>query len=296
MRGIILAGGSGSRLYPVTMGTSKQLVPVYDKPMIYYPLSVLLLAGIRDILVITTPDEASAFERLLGDGSQFGISLSYAVQPRPDGLAQAFVIGADFLGRERAALVLGDNLLYGPGLGFALRGFSDVDGGQIFAYRVSDPSSYGVVEFDAAGRAVSLQEKPKHPRSYFAVPGLYFYDNDVVEIARGLRPSSRGELEITDVNRAYLEQGRLRVTKLPRGTAWLDTGTPDSLMAAGEFVRAVELRQGLKIGCPEEVAWRAGLISDEDLVARAKALGSSSYATYLLGLLEDIERHRATHA
>jgi len=296
MRGIILAGGSGSRLYPVTMGTSKQLVPVYDKPMIYYPLSVLLLAGLRDILVITTPGEAAAFERLLGDGSQFGISLTYAVQPRPEGLAQAFVIGADFLGTERAALVLGDNLLYGPGLGFALRGFTAVDGGQIFAYRVSDPSAYGVVEFDASGRAVSLQEKPKRPRSNFAVPGLYFYDNDVVEIARGLRPSARGEFEITDVNRAYLEQGRLHVTKLPRGTAWLDTGTPDSLMAAGEFVRAVELRQGLKIGCPEEVAWRAGLIGDEDLVSRAKALGRSSYADYLLGLLEDIQRHGTVEA
>jgi glucose-1-phosphate thymidylyltransferase len=296
MRGIILAGGSGSRLYPVTMGTSKQLVPVYDKPMIYYPLSVLLLAGIRDVLVITTPDDASAFERLLGDGSQFGISLTYAVQPRPEGLAQAFVIGADFLGGERAALVLGDNLLYGPGLGFALRGFTEVDGAQIFAYHVSDPTAYGVVEFDEDGRAVSLQEKPKRPRSNFAVPGLYFYDNGVVDIARGLTPSARGELEITDVNQAYLDQGRLRVTKLPRGTAWLDTGTPDTLMAAGEFVRTVELRQGLKIGCPEEVAWRAGLIGDEDLVARAKELGSSSYATYLLGLLDDIGRHGVVEA
>jgi glucose-1-phosphate thymidylyltransferase len=296
MRGIILAGGSGSRLYPVTMGTSKQLVPVYDKPMIYYPLSVLLLAGIRDVLVITTPDDASAFERLLGDGSQFGISLTYAVQPRPEGLAQAFVIGADFLGGERAALVLGDNLLYGPGLGFALRGFTEVDGAQIFAYHVSDPTAYGVVEFDEDGRAVSLQEKPKRPRSNFAVPGLYFYDNGVVDIARGLTPSARGELEITDVNQAYLDQGRLRVTKLPRGTAWLDTGTPDTLMAAGEFVRTVELRQGLKIGCPEEVAWRAGLIGDEDLVARAKELGSSSYATYLLGLLDDIGRDGVVEA
>jgi glucose-1-phosphate thymidylyltransferase len=296
MRGIILAGGSGSRLYPVTMGTSKQLVPVYDKPMIYYPLSVLLLAGIRDVLVITTPDDASAFERLLGDGSQFGISLTYAVQPRPEGLAQAFVIGADFLGGERAALVLGDNLLYGPGLGFALRGFTEVDGAQIFAYHVSDPTAYGVVEFDEDGRAVSLQEKPRRPRSNFAVPGLYFYDNGVVDIARGLKPSARGELEITDVNQSYLDQGRLRVTKLPRGTAWLDTGTPDTLMAAGEFVRTVELRQGLKIGCPEEVAWRAGLIGDDDLVARAKELGSSSYATYLLGLLDDIGRDGVVEA
>jgi glucose-1-phosphate thymidylyltransferase len=296
MRGILLAGGSGSRLYPVTLGTSKQLVPVYDKPMIYYPLSVLLLAGIREILVITTPDDAAAFERLLGDGSQFGVSLTYAVQPRPEGLAQAFVIGADFLGGERAALVLGDNLIYGPGLGFALRGFTEVEGAQIFAYRVSDPSAYGVVEFDREGRGVSLHEKPKRPRSNFAVPGLYFYDNEVVEIARDLKPSARGELEITDVNQAYLERDRLHVRKLPRGTAWLDTGTPDSLMAAGEFVRAVELRQGLKIGCPEEVAWRAGLIGDEDLVARAKELGSSSYGAYLLGLLEDIERHGVVEA
>jgi glucose-1-phosphate thymidylyltransferase len=287
VRGIILAGGSGSRLSPVTMGTSKQLVPVYDKPMIYYPLSVLLLAGIREILVITTPDEAAAFQRLLGDGSQFGVSLRYAVQPRPEGLAQAFVIGGDFLDGERAALVLGDNLIYGPGLGFALRGFTDVDGGQIFAYRVSDPQAYGVVEFDEDGRAVSLEEKPRHPRSHFAVPGLYFYDSDVVDIARELEPSERGELEITDVNRAYLAQGRLNVQRLPRGTAWLDTGTPDSLMAAGEFVRAVELRQGLKIGCPEEVAWRAGLVSDEDLVARADELGHSAYAQYLLGLLDE---------
>ncbi len=209
------------------------------------------------------------------------------MQPRPEGLAQAFVIGADFLGGDRAALVLGDNLIYGPGLGFALRGFSEIDGGQIFAYRVSDATAYGVVEFDAEGRAISLEEKPKRPRSNFAVPGLYFYDSDVVDIARNLKPSTRGELEITDVNRTYLEQGRLHVQKLPRGTAWLDTGTPDSLMAAGEFVRAVELRQGLKIGCPEEVAWRAGLITDEDLVARAKQLGSSAYGAYLLGLLED---------
>jgi glucose-1-phosphate thymidylyltransferase len=287
MRGIILAGGSGSRLQPVTLGISKQLVPVYDKPMIYYPLSVLILAGIRDVLVITTPDEAGSFERLLGDGAQFGISISYAVQPRPEGLAQAFVIGAGFLGAETAALVLGDNLLYGPGLGFALRGFSQVEGAAIFAYRVSDPGAYGVVEFDRTGWVLSLEEKPSRPRSNFAVPGLYFYDNDVIGIASELRPSARGELEITDVNRAYLAQGRLQVEKLPRGTAWLDTGTPDSLMAASEFVRAVELRQGLKIGCPEEVAWRAGLLTDDELATRAKALETSGYGDYLNTLLDE---------
>jgi glucose-1-phosphate thymidylyltransferase len=287
VRGIILAGGSGSRLYPVTLATSKQLVPVYDKPMIYYPLSVLMLAGIRDILVITTPGDAPSFQRLLGDGSQFGISITHAVQPAPEGLAQAFIIGADFLGGDKAALVLGDNLIYGPRVGLALRAYTDVEGGQIFAYRVSEPTAYGVVEFDASGKVVSLEEKPARPKSNYAVPGLYFYDNDVVEIARALRPSARGELEITDVNLAYLRQGRLRVEKLPRGTAWLDTGTPEALMAAGEFVRAVELRQGLKIGCPEEVAWRSGFLGDEDLVSRAKALGSSDYGNYLLTLLDE---------
>jgi glucose-1-phosphate thymidylyltransferase len=291
VRGIILAGGSGSRLYPVTLGTSKQLVPVYDKPMIYYPLSVLMLAGIRDILVITTPADTAAFARLLGDGSQFGISISQAVQAEPNGLAEAFIIGADFLGGDKAALVLGDNLIYGPGVGLALRSCTDVDGGHIFAYRVSEPTAYGVVEFDAAGRVVSLEEKPKVPKSNYAVPGLYFYDNDVVEIARSLQPSARGELEITDVNQTYLRQGRLHVEVLPRGTAWLDTGTPETLMAAGEFVRAVELRQGLKIGCPEEVAWRSGFLGDEDLIARAKTLGSSEYATYLLSLLDGRRHH-----
>ena len=287
MRGIILAGGTGSRLHPVTLATSKQLVPVYDKPMIYYPLSVLLMAGIRDVLVITTPDESAAFQRLLRDGSQFGISITYAVQANPDGLAQAFIIGEDFIGGDRAALVLGDNLIYGPGLGFALRDFSEVEGGQIFAYRVSDPMAYGVVEFDDTGKVLSLEEKPEKPRSSYAVPGLYFYDNDVIEISKNLEPSARGELEITDVNRTYLEQGRLHVAKLPRGTAWLDTGTPESLLAASEFVRTVELRQGLRIGCPEEVAWRAGYLDDEGLRARALEFGKSAYGAYLLSLVED---------
>jgi glucose-1-phosphate thymidylyltransferase len=287
VHGIVLAGGSGTRLHPVTLGTSKQMVPVYDKPMVYYPLSVLILAGIRDVLVISTPDDIDSFRRLLGDGSQFGIAISYEVQPRPEGLAQAFIIGENFIGDQTAALILGDNLLYGPGLGFRLKGYTDLEGGLIFAYRVSDPTAYGVVEFDATGRAISLEEKPAHPRSNFAIPGLYFYDNDVVEIAKGLQPSVRGELEITDVNRVYLQQGRLHVERLPRGTAWLDTGTPDSLMAAGEFVRAVEVRQGLKIGCPEEVAWRAGLIDDEHLAGRAAELAKSPYGAYLLTLLDE---------
>jgi glucose-1-phosphate thymidylyltransferase len=287
MRGIILAGGTGSRLHPVTLATSKQLVPVYDKPMIYYPLSVLLMAGIRDVLVITTPEESAAFQRLLRDGSQFGIAITYAVQPSPDGLAQAFIIGEEFIGGDKVALVLGDNLIYGPGLGFALRGFSEVEGGQIFAYRVSDPTAYGVVEFDETGKVLSLEEKPEKPRSSYAVPGLYFYANDVVDISKNLKPSARGELEITDVNRTYLEQGRLHVAKLPRGTAWLDTGTPESLVAASEFVRAVELRQGLRIGCPEEVAWRAGYLDDDGLRERALEFGKSAYGAYLLSLVED---------
>ena len=285
MRGIILAGGSGTRLHPITMGVSKQLVPVYDKPMIYYPLSMLIMAGIRDVLVITTPHDRDQFVRLLGDGSTFGISITYAVQPSPDGLAQAFVIGADFIGGDKVALVLGDNIFYGPGLGTRLRQHTDLYGALVYAYQVADPSAYGVVEFDDDGRAISLQEKPSQPRSDYAVPGLYFYDNDVVAIASELKPSPRGELEITDVNRMYLDAGRLAVQVLPRGTAWLDTGTFDSLMAAGEFVKVVEARQGLKIGCPEEVAWRAGFLSDDELRQRGQALAKSGYGEYLLSLL-----------
>ena len=290
MRGIILAGGSGTRLHPITLGVSKQLVPVYDKPMIYYPLSTLIAAGIRDVLIITTPHDAEQFHRLLGDGSQFGISLSYTVQAQPNGLAQAFVLGADFVGTEPAALVLGDNIFYGPGLGATLSRFETIDGGAVFAYRVAEPSAYGVVEFDATGRALSLEEKPAAPRSNYAVPGLYFYDNDVVAIARDLKPSARGEYEITDVNREYLRQGRLKVEVLPRGTAWLDTGTFDSLLEASDYVRTVEHRQGLKIGSPEEVAWRRGFLTDDELRERAEKLVKSGYGTYLLALLEQPSR------
>lgn len=286
MKGIILAGGSGTRLHPITLGVSKQLVPVYDKPMIYYPLSTLMLAGVRDILVITTPHDAPAFERLLGDGSQFGINLTFAQQPSPDGLAQAFTIGADFIGSDKVALVLGDNLLYGPGLGNQLKRFSEVDGGAVFAYWVAEPSAYGVVEFDESGRAVSLAEKPAQPKSNYAVPGLYFYDNDVIEIARGLKPSARGEYEITDVNRAYLERGKLSVEVLPRGTAWLDTGTFDQMTDAADYVRTMERRTGLKIGAPEEVAWRSGFLTDDELRDRAQKLMKSGYGAYLLEVLE----------
>lgn len=286
MRGIILAGGTGSRLHPITLGISKQLVPVYDKPMIYYPLSTLILAGIRDILIITTPHDAEQFQRLLGDGSRFGVNLSYVQQPSPDGLAQAFTLGADHIGSDTVALVLGDNIFYGQGMGTQLRRYADVDGGAVFGYWVKDPKAYGVVEFDQDGRAISLQEKPENPRSNYAVPGLYFYDNDVVEIARNLKPSDRGELEITDVNKTYLERGKLQVEVLRRGTAWLDTGTFEDLSDASNFIRTVENRQGLKVGAPEEIAWRSGFLTDDELRERAEPLVKSGYGSYLLGLLE----------
>ncbi|WP_426323944.1 glucose-1-phosphate thymidylyltransferase RfbA [Microbacterium sp. E-13] len=286
MKGIILAGGSGTRLHPITLGVSKQLIPVYDKPMVYYPLSTLMLAGITEILVITTPHDADAFERLLGDGSQFGISITFAQQPSPDGLAQAFVIGADFIGDDTVALVLGDNLLYGPGLGTRLKRFSNITGGAVFAYWVAEPEAYGVVEFDATGRAVSLEEKPAQPKSNYAIPGLYFYDNDVVEIAQNLQPSPRGELEITDVNREYLRRGQLQVEVLPRGTAWLDTGTFDQMTDAADYVRTMERRTGVRIGVPEEVGWRQGMISDDQLRVRGEKLVKSGYGKYLLDVLE----------
>ncbi|MGH8970813.1 MAG: glucose-1-phosphate thymidylyltransferase RfbA [Actinomycetes bacterium] len=285
MRGIILAGGSGTRLYPITRGISKQLMPVFDKPMIYYPLSTLMMAGIREVLVITTPEEQGQFQRLLGDGSELGITLSYAVQPRPEGLAQAFVIGADFLGDEAAALVLGDNIFHGVGLDGQLKAQRAVHGGTVFAYQVANPRDYGVVEFDADGKVLSIEEKPEKPKSDFAVPGVYFYDNDVVEIARGLRPSARGELEITDVCREYLRRGTLTVSILPRGTAWLDTGSFESLMQASEFVRVIEQRQGFKIGCIEEVAYREGFIDAEQLGLLAEPMRKSGYGEYLLGLI-----------
>jgi glucose-1-phosphate thymidylyltransferase len=287
VKGIILAGGSGTRLHPITHGTSKQLIPVYDKPMVYYPLTTLMLAGITEILVITTPHDAPAFQRLLGDGSDLGISISYTAQAEPNGLAQAFVLGRDFIGDDAVALVLGDNIFYGPGLGTELRRFTDIDGGAVFAYRVSNPGDYGVVEFDETGRAVSLEEKPAHPKSSYAIPGLYFYDNDVVSIADSIRPSARGEYEITDVNRRYLEEGRLRVGVLPRGTAWLDTGNFEAMNDAANFVRAVQHRQGTMVGAPEEVAWRMGLIDDGQLRARGEALVKSGYGAYLLGLLAE---------
>ncbi|HUR75275.1 MAG TPA: glucose-1-phosphate thymidylyltransferase RfbA [Sporichthya sp.] len=286
MRGIILAGGTGSRLHPLTFATSKQLLPVYDKPMIYYPLSTLMLAHIRDILVITTPGDAPQFTHLLGDGSQFGINLTYTTQASPDGLAQAFLLGADHVAGDHAALALGDNIFYGPGLGSRLRDYATVDGAAVFGYRVADPEAYGVVEFDDQGRAISLEEKPAKPRSPYAVPGLYFYDDTVVDRARELKPSARGELEITDLNRQYLEEGRLHVSVLPRGTAWLDTGTFDALSDAANYVRTIESREGRKIGCPEEVSWREGWLSDEDLRARAEPLRKSGYGDYLLSLLD----------
>ena len=286
MRGIILAGGSGTRLHPITIGLSKQLLPVYDKPMIYYPLSTLMMAGIRDILVITTPHDAVGFQRLLGDGSQFGINLTYVAQARPDGLAQAFVLGANHIGNDSAALVLGDNIFYGPGLGTNLSRFQTISGGAIFAYWVANPSAYGVVEFGPDGMALSLEEKPATPKSQYAVPGLYFYDNDVIEIAKGLKNSARGEYEITEVTQISLNRGRLAVEVLARGTAWLDTGTFDSLLDASDYVRTLERRQGLKVSVPEEVAWRQGWITGEQLATRARTLVKSGYGDYLLELLE----------
>jgi glucose-1-phosphate thymidylyltransferase len=286
MRGIILAGGSGTRLHPITMGVCKQLLPVYDKPLIYYSLSTLIMAGIRDIQVITNAGDVAAFHRLLGDGSTFGTNITFAIQDRPEGVAQAFVVGASHIGNESVALVLGDNIFYGPSLGTSLSRFRDVDGGAIFAYWVANPSAYGVIEFSDDGTALSLEEKPATPKSHYAVPGLYFYDNDVVEIARSLQKSNRGEYEITEVNQIYLNQGRLGVEVLARGTAWLDTGTFDSLLDASDYVRTIERRQGLKIGVPEEVAWRMGFIDDEQLANRAQTLLKSGYGAYLLQLLE----------
>ncbi|MEJ4113192.1 sugar nucleotidyltransferase [Corynebacterium kroppenstedtii] len=323
MKGIILAGGTGTRLHPITLGTSKQLTPVYDKPMIYYPLSTLILAGITDVLVVTTPHDAEAFERLLGDGTAFGISISYAVQHSPDGIAQAFILGEQHIGHDSVCLILGDNIFYGPGMGTQLRRHTDPNGGVIFAYWVKDPTAYGVVEFesdhdtasppptstattltnvaDHAGeghltthdhekpaprfRALGIEEKPQNPRSHYAVPGLYFYDNDVVAMAKELAPSARGEVEISDINQRYLDAGNLTVEVLPRGTAWLDTGTHDSLLDAGNFVRTIESRQGLKIGSPEEVSWRMGHLTDDQLRQRGEALVKSGYGSYLLDLL-----------
>lgn len=285
MRGIILAGGTGTRLWPITKGISKQLMPIYDKPMIYYPLSTLMLAGIREILIISTPEYKSQFQALLGDGSALGIQLEYAVQESPDGLAQAFIIGEQFIGQEKVALVLGDNIFHGESLGTALSNNSDKDGATIFAYHVSNPSDYGVVEFDGNKKAVSIEEKPLSPKSNYAVPGLYFYDNQVVNISKGILPSARGELEISSVNQKYLELGQLNVQTLDRGTAWLDTGTFDSMMQASEYVRVIEDRQGFKIGCIEEIAWRNGWISSEELAAQATALAKSGYGEYLSQLL-----------
>ncbi|GAB3949996.1 glucose-1-phosphate thymidylyltransferase RfbA [Kribbella albertanoniae] len=285
MKGIVLAGGSGTRLYPMARGISKHLMPIYDKPMIYYPLATLMSAGIDDILIITTPEDSASFGRLLGDGAQFGCTFRYAVQARPNGIAEAFLVAEEFIGDGAVALILGDNLFYGDGFGDELRGRADPDGGVVFAYTVADPRRYGVVEFDADRRAIGIEEKPTEPRSNFAVVGLYFYDNDVVEIARSLQPSARGELEITDVNREYLRRGKLQVQQLDRGSVWLDTGTIESLADASDFVRVLENRTGLKVGCVEEAAWRQGFISDDDLRLLAEPLRNSGYGEYLLGLL-----------
>lgn len=285
MKGIILAGGSGTRLYPLTIAVSKQLMPVYDKPMIYYPLSTLLLAGIREVLIITTPEDQAGFKKLLGDGSQIGCQFEYVVQPRPEGLAQAFILGAQFVGKDPVALVLGDNIFYGSGMGMILRKRANPDGAVVFAYAVNDPERYGVVEFDKQFRAISIEEKPSKPKSNYAVPGLYFYDNSVVEIAKNMKPSPRGELEITDVNRVYLEQGKLEVAVLDRGTAWLDTGTFDSLIEAGDFIHVIEKRQSLKIGCIEEIAYRNGWINDEQMEQQAKRYEKSGYGLYLRNMI-----------
>jgi glucose-1-phosphate thymidylyltransferase len=286
MKGIILAGGSGTRLYPITLAISKQLMPVYDKPMIYYPLSTLMMAGIKDILIITTPHDQLQFQRLLGDGSDWGINLEYAVQPSPDGLAQAFIIGEEFIGQEKVALILGDNIFYGHGFGQSLKSCTDPDGGIVFAYQVSDPERYGVVEFDANMHAVSVVEKPADPKSNYAIVGLYFYDNDVVEIAKNIQPSDRGELEITTVNEEYLKQGKLKVQTMDRGSAWLDTGTFESMNDASEYIRVIEKRTGLKLGCPEEIAYREGFITAEQLEGLAHGLVKSGYGKYLRGLIK----------
>ena len=291
MKGIVLAGGSGTRLHPITRAISKQLMPVYDKPMVYYPLSTLMMAGIREILLITTPQDVDQFQRLLGDGRAWGLEISYAVQPSPDGLAQAFIIGADFIGDDSVALVLGDNVFYGRGLGTSLKGNAELKGGHVFAYHVTKPSSYGVVEFDDDGTVISIEEKPAAPKSNYAVPGLYFYDNDVVDIARDLKPSARGELEITGINDAYLSRRSLTVSVLPRGTAWFDTGTFQGLLEASQFVHVIEARQGHKIGCVEEVAWRNGWLTDAEFSALAEPLVKSGYGVYMQSLLSEGKDH-----